>query len=188
MFQLLARSAGMSTWSQWPTKKHTLNDCLWFYVDGRWGRAGSEFWIVCWWYLEEFLVLRLWVWDTVSLSSVTLLPRVSEEPASPFFPKRNLLPYGFIFSWAGSWVEPRGKQPSVPAGAAWRQLLFRHIPGCRGCPELLPGLLTTLTWVTGFPLPGETGGSYVCLVPFHLSAFLMVTRACLTLVPTNQGE
>lgn len=134
------------------------------------------------------VVPRFWVWDTVSLSSVTLFPWVLEEPTSPFFPKRSLLPYGCMFSWAGSWVEPRGKQPSVPAGAPWRQLLFCHVPGCRGCPDWRPGLLTARTGVTGFPLPGETGGSCVCLVPFHLSAFLVVTRACLTLVPTNQGE
>lgn len=96
---------------------------------------------------------------TAGLSSVTLLPWVLEGLTSPFFPKKSLLPYGCVFSWAGTWVEPRGEQPSVPAGAPRRQLLLCHIPGYRGCPDLLPGLLTALSPVTGFPLPGETGGS-----------------------------
>lgn len=114
-----------------------------------------------WWLLHGF-------WDSGSghcLSSVALLPWVLEGPISPFFPKRSLLPYGHVFSWPGTWEEPRGKRPSVPAGAPQRQLLLCHTPGCRGCPNLLPGLLTVLIQVTGFPFPGETGGSYICSVP-----------------------
>ena len=131
---------------------------------------------------------RTRVWDTANLSSGTLLPWVLEGLTSSFFPKRSPLPYGHDYIWAGTWVEPRGKQPSVPAGAPPRQLLLCHIPGCRGCPDLLPGLLSALTRVTGFPLPGETGGSYMFLVPLHLSVILMAMEACLFLLLTNQKE
>lgn len=125
-----------------------------------------------------------WVQDIASLSSVASLPWVLEGPTSPFFPKRSLLPYGRIFSWAGIWMEPRGEQPSVPAGAPWRQLLLCHLPGCRGCPTLLPALLPALPPRTGFPLPGEADGSYMRLVSLPLSAFLVAPGACPSLLLT----
>lgn len=44
---------------------------------------------------------------------------------------------------------------------------------------MLPGLLPALSPVAGFPLPGETGGSYLGCVSLLLVAFPMVTGTCL---------
>lgn len=176
----------------------TVSDFMWRHsVLGRgrgqkWG-VGGEFWVVCWWHL----VISGWVpglgSGTLPISPLWLCSLGSWKhwpplSSSSFFPKRSPLPYGHDFIWAGTWVEPRGKQPSVPAGAPLRQLLLCHIPGCRGCPDLLPGLLSGLTRVTGFPLPGEAGGSYVLLVPLHLSVILMATEACLLLPAPGRPE
>ena len=105
------------------------------------GRGGGqrEGWMVkselcagdTWWF---WMGSRTWVRDTASLSSVILLPWVLEALTSPFFPKRSPLPYGRDFSWPGTWVEPGGKQPSVPAGAPARQLLFCPHPGLEAAP------------------------------------------------------
>lgn len=93
-------------------------------------------------------------------------------------------------------VSPAGLEPGRTRGKAAKcagrgpleaAALLSH-PRLQRLPRLWPGLLPAPPGVTGSPLPGETGGSYVCLVPFHLSAFLMVTRVCLPLVPTNQGQ
>ena len=63
-----------------------------------------------------------------------LLPWVLEALTSPFFPKRSPLPYGRDFSWPETWVEPGGKQPSVPAGAPPRQLLSCPHPRPEAAP------------------------------------------------------
>lgn len=51
----------------------------------------------------------------------------------PSLPKEEPAAIWHYLQLAWNLVEPEGKWPSVPAGAPWRQLLFCHIPGCRGC-------------------------------------------------------
>lgn len=55
-----------------------------------------------------------------------------------------------------------------------------HIPG-RRLPRSAARSFSALTGATGFPLPGETGGGYMCSVPLHLSAVLLASEACLPL-------
>ena len=128
-----AKVPGVTESRTWPsTPAHTLHPRQRGRAEGRGG---------CW-SLSCVLVTpggfwmgsRTWVRDTASLSSVTLLPWVLEALTSPFFPKRSLLPYGRDFSWPGTWVEPGGKQPSVPAGAPPRQLLSCPHPRLEAAP------------------------------------------------------
>lgn len=94
-----------------------------------------------------------------------------------FFPKSSLLPYGRVFSWAGTRVKPRGKQPSGPAGALGGSCSSATSQAAEAAP-IRPRSADCPRTSGWLPLPGEIGGSSTCSVSLHLAAFLMATSAC----------
>ena len=155
---------------------------------GQKGGVDAEVWAVCWWHLVVFEWAPGLGSGTLPASPLWLCSLGSWKHWPPLSSQRGACCHMAVTS-AG--LEP-GWNPGESSQACLQGPLRgscspAHIPGWR-LPRSAARSLSALTWVTGFPLPGQTGGGYMCLVPLHLSAILLASDACLALLLTSQKE